>query len=160
ADLLGGDRIGIHAHDDTGNAVANSLAAVRAGARQIQGTLNALGERCGNANLVTLIPTLALKLGYETGVTEEAMRELTALSRQVDERLNRPPNPRAPYVGAAAFAHKGGLHVSAVAKDARSYEHIEPSRVGNERHIVVSDQAGRATLMLRLAELGSPLNAE
>jgi len=160
ADLVGGDRIGIHAHDDTGNAAANSLAAVRAGARMIQGTLNGLGERCGNANLISLIPTLSLKLGYETGVTAEAMAELTALSRQVDDRLNRLPDPRAPYVGAAAFAHKGGLHVSAVAKDARSYEHVEPSLVGNERHIVVSDQAGRATLMMRLAELDLKLAAD
>ncbi|GGF07019.1 citramalate synthase [Aliidongia dinghuensis] len=160
ADLLGGDRIGIHAHDDTGNAVANSLAAVHAGARMVQGTLNGLGERCGNANLISLIPTLTLKLGYETGVTAEAMAELTQLSRQVDDRLNRLPDPRAPYVGAAAFAHKGGLHVSAVAKDARSYEHVAPELVGNERHIVVSDQAGRATLMLRLAELHLPLAAD
>jgi len=160
ADLLGGDRIGIHAHDDTGNACANSLAAVRVGARMIQGTLNGLGERCGNANLISLIPTLALKLGYETGVTAEALGDLTALSRQVDDRLNRAPDPRAPYVGAAAFAHKGGLHVSAIAKDARSYEHIEPSLVGNERHIVVSDQAGRATLMMRLAELDLRLAAD
>jgi 2-isopropylmalate synthase len=157
ADLLGGDRIGIHAHDDTGNAVANSLAAVRSGARMIQGTLNGLGERCGNADLVSLIPTLALKLGYETGVTATALAELTQLSRQVDDRLNRLPDQRAPYVGAAAFAHKGGLHVSAVAKDARCYEHVEPHLVGNERHIVVSDQAGRATLMMRLAELDLPL---
>jgi 2-isopropylmalate synthase len=154
ADVLGGDRLGIHTHDDTGNAVANSLAAVRAGARQIQGTLNGLGERCGNANLITLIPTLMLKLGYQLGVTEAGLARLTSVSRLLDERLNRASNPRAPYVGDHAFAHKGGLHASAVAKDARSYEHLEPEKVGNRRHIIVSDQAGRANMLIRLGELG------
>ena len=153
-DTLGGDRIGIHCHDDTGCGVANSLAAVRAGARQIQGTLNGLGERCGNANLVTLIPTLVEKLGYELGVNGDGLARLTSVSRLLDERLNRAPNARAPYVGEHAFAHKGGLHVSAVAKDARSYEHIAPETVGNRRHIIVSDQAGRANLLARLNELG------
>ncbi len=154
AAVIPGDRLGIHCHDDTGNAVANSLAAVRAGARQIQGTLNGLGERCGNANLITLIPTLLLKMGYELGVTEAALAKLTRTSRLLDERLGRPANTRAPYVGDSAFAHKGGLHVSAVAKDARSYEHIDPAAVGNVRHIVVSDQAGRANILARLGELG------
>ena len=147
------DKIAIHCHNDTGNAVANSLAAVRAGARQIQGTVNGLGERCGNANLVTLIPTLALKLGYRTGVDEAGMKRLTHISRFLDERLNRPPDRHAPYVGEAAFAHKGGLHVSAVEKDPRSYEHIDPALVGNRRHVVVSDQAGKANLLARLREL-------
>ena len=154
AEVIPGDRLGIHCHDDTGNAVANSLAAVRAGARQIQGTLNGLGERCGNANLITLIPTLMLKMGYELGVTEAALSRLTRTSRLLDERLGRPANARAPYVGDSAFAHKGGLHVSAVAKDSRSYEHIDPAAVGNVRHIVVSDQAGRANILARLVELG------
>ena len=154
ARIVPGEQLGIHCHDDTGNAVANSLAAVRAGARQIQGTLNGLGERCGNANLVTLIPSLMLKLGYELGVTEAKLRHLTQLSRLVDERLNRPPNPRSPYVGEHAFAHKGGLHVSAMAKDTRSYEHIHPAAVGNVRHILVSDQAGRSNILARLGEFG------
>ncbi len=154
ADQIGGDRVAIHCHDDTGNGVANSLAAVRAGARQIQGTLNGLGERCGNANLVSLIPTLLLKLGYSLGLDEAGLGQLTRVSRLLDERLNRAPNARAPYVGEHAFAHKGGLHASAVAKDARSYEHIPPAAVGNRRHIIVSDQAGRANMLARLAELG------
>lgn len=148
------ERLGIHTHDDTGNAVANSLAAVRAGARQVQGTLNGLGERCGNANLVTLIPTLALKLGYETGVTDEGLSRLTPLSRTFDEQLNRTPNRHAPYVGASAFAHKAGLHASAVAKDPRYYEHLDPALVGNGRDILLSDQAGRANLLRRFAEMG------
>ncbi len=148
------ERLGIHCHDDTGNAVANSLAAVRAGARQVQGTLNGLGERCGNANLVTLIPNLVLKLGYRTGVDEAGLKRLTHVSRVLDEHLNRAPNRHAPYVGESAFAHKGGLHVSAVEKDPRSYEHIDPATVGNHRHVVVSDQAGRANLLARLREIG------
>jgi 2-isopropylmalate synthase len=149
-----GDRLGIHCHDDTGNAVANSLIAVRAGVRQIQGTLNGLGERCGNANLVSIIPTLNLKLGYETGISAEDLLYLTRLSRLVDERLNRAPNRGAPYVGQSAFAHKGGLHASAVEKDPRSYEHIEPDLVGNRRHIVVSDQSGRSNILARFREIG------
>jgi 2-isopropylmalate synthase len=149
-----GERLGIHAHDDTGNAVANSLAAVRAGVRQIQGTLNGLGERCGNADLVTLLPTLVLKLGYATGVSAEALQGLTQLSRTFDEALNRTPNRHRPYVGAAAFAHKAGLHASAVLRDPSYYEHIDPELVGNRRDILVSDQAGRANLLARLREMG------
>ncbi len=154
AAIIPGDRLGIHCHNDTENAVANSLAAVRAGARQVQGTLNGLGERCGNANLVSLIPTLMLKMGYETGVGAAGLKKLTHLSRLLDERLNRAPNRHAAYVGEAAFAHKGGLHVSAVAKDPRSYEHIDPAAIGNRRHVVVSDQAGRSNLLARLREIG------
>ncbi len=154
AEAIPGGRLGIHCHNDTGNAVANSLAAVRAGARQIQGTLNGLGERCGNADLVTLIPTLMLKLGFELGVTTDGLKQLTHLSHLADERLNRLPDPKAPYVGSRAFAHKGGLHVSAIAKDTRSYEHVAPEAIGNVRHILVSDQAGRANILARLAELG------
>ena len=132
-----GDRLGIHAHNDTENAVANSLAAVRAGARQVQGTLNGLGERCGNANLVSLIPTLKLKADlaerFETGVTADALRQLTHISRAFDELLNRAPNRHAPYVGASAFATKAGIHASALAKDPRTYEHVTPDSVGNQR---------------------------
>jgi 2-isopropylmalate synthase len=153
-EAIPGERLGIHCHNDTENAVANSLAAVRAGARQVQGTLNGLGERCGNANLVSLIPSLVLKMGFATGVTPEGMRSLTHVSRLLDERLNRPPNRHAAYVGEAAFTHKAGLHVSAVEKDPRCYEHIDPAAVGNRRHIVVSDQAGRANLVARLREIG------
>ena len=150
------DHLGIHAHDDTGQAVANSLAAVKAGARQIQGTLNGLGERCGNANLISIAPTLMLKLGYRTGID---LQRLTHVSRFLDERLNRPPNRNAAYVGESAFAHKGGLHVSAVEKDPRSYEHIDPAAVGNRRHIVVSDQAGRSNLLARLREINIAIDA-
>ena len=148
------DQLGIHAHNDTGNAVANTLAALRAGARQAQGTLNGLGERCGNADLIALIPTLMLKMGYETGVSEAGLRHLTGLSRAVDERLNRIPDRHAAYVGACAFTHKAGLHASAVAKDPSSYEHVPPELVGNRRHVAVSDQAGRANLLTRLGEIG------
>ncbi len=153
-----GTHLGIHAHNDTENAVANSLAAVRAGARQVQGTLNGLGERCGNANLISVIPSLILKMGYETGIADDALPRLTGVSRLLDDRLNRPPNRHAAYVGEAAFAHKGGLHVSAVAKDPRTYEHIEPGLVGNMRHIVVSDQAGRSNVLARLEEIGIDLS--
>ncbi len=149
-----GEKLGIHAHNDTGNAVANTLAAVRAGARQAQGTLNGLGERCGNADLVTLLPTLMLKLGYETGVAPEGLARLTQLSRAFDERLNRPSNRHAPYVGASAFAHKAGLHVSAVEKDPSFYEHVPPETVGNARQILVSDQSGRANILARIRETG------
>lgn len=147
-------KLGIHAHDDTDNAVANSLAAVRAGARMIQGTLNGLGERCGNANLISLIPTLTMKMGYRCGVEAEQMGELVKVSRMLDERLNRASQRNAAYVGESAFAHKGGLHVSAIAKDPSSYEHIDPALVGNARTVVMSDQAGRANVLERLARLG------
>ncbi len=153
-----GDRLGIHCHDDTGNAVAGSLAAVDAGARQIQGTLNGLGERCGNANLTTLIPTLLLKEPYasrfETGVTREALTGLTRVSRMLDDILNRVPLRSAPYVGASAFAHKAGLHASAILKDPTTYEHIEPGAVGNQRIIPMSNQAGQSNLRARLAAAG------
>ena len=153
-----GERLGIHCHDDTGNAVANSLAAVEAGARQIQGTLNGLGERCGNANLTTLIPTLLLKEPYasrfETGVTPEALAGLLKTSRMLDDILNRVPLRSAPYVGASAFAHKAGLHASAILKDPTTYEHIDPALVGNERVIPMSNQAGLSNLRARLAAAG------
>jgi 2-isopropylmalate synthase len=150
--------LGIHAHNDTEQAVAVSLAALNAGARQIQGTLNGLGERCGNANLCAILPTLMLKPSYaakfETGVAPEALKKLTSISRLLDEILNRAPHRHSAYVGPSAFAHKGGLHVSAVQKDPRTYEHVVPETVGNQRHILVSDQAGRSNIMARLALLG------
>ena len=158
--MIPGSHIGIHCHNDTDNAAANSLAAIRTGARQIQGSLNGLGERCGNANLVSLIPTVVLKMGFETSITAEDLRRLTHLSRLVDERLNRAPARNAPYVGESAFAHKGGLHVSAVEKDPRSYEHLDPALVGNRRHVVVSDQAGRASILARFREIGLEVDAD
>jgi len=153
-----GDRLGIHCHDDTGNAVANSLAAVLAGARQVQGTLNGLGERCGNANLTTLIPTLMLKAPFrdtlDTGVSDAALAGLVKTSRMLDDILNRVPLRSAPYVGASAFAHKAGLHASAIVKDPTTYEHIDPALVGNERLIPMSNQAGQSNLRARLAAAG------
>jgi len=158
AAALPGEKLGIHAHNDTGNAVANSLAAIRSGVRQVQGTLNGLGERCGNANLVTLIPTLALKDEYaerfETGVSSDALRQLTTISRAFDELLNRSPNRHAPYVGASAFATKAGIHASALAKDPRTYEHVPPESVGNQRAVLVSNQAGRSNLLSELKRVG------
>ena len=153
-----GERLGIHCHDDTGNAVANSLAAVDAGARQVQGTLNGLGERCGNANLTTLIPTLLLKEPYasrfETGVTAQGLASMTRVSRMLDDILNRVPPRAAPYVGASAFAHKAGLHASAILKDPTTYEHVPPEVVGNARVIPMSNQAGQSNLRERLRAAG------
>ncbi|MGS1096033.1 citramalate synthase [Aquamicrobium terrae] len=153
-----GSHLGIHAHDDTGQAVANSLAAVEAGARQIQGTLNGIGERCGNANLVTLIPTLALKKTYadrfETGIAPERLATIAHLSRGFDELLNRAPNAQAPYVGASAFATKAGIHASALAKEPSTYEHVEPESVGNRRKVMVSDQGGKANFLVELKRRG------
>ncbi|MEM7240141.1 MAG: citramalate synthase [Pseudomonadota bacterium] len=153
-----GANVGIHTHNDTDTAEAGSLAAVEAGARQIQGTLNGLGERCGNANLTSLIPTLLLKPLYsatfETGVAAEALPRLKSASLMLDEILNRVPNRHAPYVGAAAFAHKAGLHASAILKDPTTYEHIPPEAVGNERVIPMSNQAGKSNLLRRLSEAG------
>jgi 2-isopropylmalate synthase len=153
-----GDRLGIHAHDDTGHGVANALAAVRAGARQIQGTLNGLGERCGNTNLVSVIPTLQLKSDYaerfRTGIGRDQLASLTKVSHTLDELLNRAPNRQAPYVGASAFATKTGIHASAVQKDPRTYEHIVPESVGNRRHVLVSDQSGKSNVLAELERLG------
>src|SRR4051812_27774084 len=153
-----GDHVGIHAHNDTEQAVANSLAAVRAGARQIQGTLNGLGERCGNANLVSIIPTLKLKSEFadrfDIGVTDEALRKLTHVSRALYEVLNRSPNRYAPYVGENAFATKAGIHASAILKDPATYEHVAPDAIGNRRKVMVSDQAGRANVLAELDRIG------
>src|SRR3954467_8846865 len=149
-----GDHVGIHAHNDTEQAVANSLAAVRAGARQIQGTLNGLGERCGNANLCSLIPTLRLKHefsdAFEIAVTPEKMATLMTVSRTLDDMLNRAPNRHAAYVGESAFVTKTGIHASAVMKDPHTYEHVLPETVGNHRKVLVSDQAGRSNVMAEL----------
>ena len=153
-----GKNLGIHAHNDTGNAVANSLSAVLAGVRQVQGTINGLGERCGNANLMSLIPTFFLKKdfsdNFEISIKPHNLKNLTQCSRLLDEILNRKPNKHLPYVGAAAFSHKGGLHVSAVQKDPKTYEHIEPQEVGNSRNIVISDQAGKSNIISRLKTIG------
>ena len=158
AGVVPGERLGIHAHDDMGLGVANSLAAVRAGARQIQGTLNGLGERCGNANLTTLIPTLKLKPEFaerfEIAVSDEALASLSQLSRSFDELLNRPANRYAPYVGVNAFATKAGIHASAILKNPRTYEHVPPESVGNRRRLLVSDQGGKSNLLAELARVG------
>ena len=156
--IIPGKNLGIHAHNDTENAVANSLAAVQTGVRQIQGTINGLGERCGNANLMSLIPSLLLKSDFnkqfELNIKKENLKNLTQCSRLLDELLNRKPNKHLPYVGASAFSHKGGMHVSAVQKDPKTYEHINPEEVGNSRNIVVSDQAGQSNIMSRLKSMG------
>src|SRR5215831_12704451 len=153
-----GSHVGIHAHNDTEQAVGNSLAAVRAGARQIQGTLNGLGERCGNANLVSLIPTLRLKNefsdAFEIGVTADKMATLMKVSRTLDDMLNRAPNRHAPYVGESAFVTKTGIHASAVMKDPQTYEHVPPESVGNHRKVLVSDQAGRSNVIAELDRAG------
>ena len=153
-----GTHLGIHTHNDTENAVANTLAAVLAGARQIQGTLNGLGERCGNANLTTLIPILKLKepfaSQFETGVSDEALERLLATSRTLDDILNRVPAKQAAFVGASAFAHKAGLHASAILKNPTTYEHVDPAAVGNTRIVPMSNQAGQSNLRERLAKAG------
>ena len=156
--VIPGDHLGIHAHNDTEQAVANSLAAVRAGARQIQGTLNGLGERCGNANLVSIIPTLALKpefsQRFEIGVTDAQLKTLSHASHTLDEMLNRAPNRHAPYVGESAFATKAGIHASAIMKDPATYEHVLPETIGNRRKLLVSDQGGKSNLLAELDRIG------
>jgi 2-isopropylmalate synthase len=156
--VVPGSHIGIHTHNDTENAVANALAAVRAGARQIQGALNGLGERCGNANLVSIIPTLLLKSEFadrfEVAVTPERLRRLVHASRLLDEILNRAPNRQAPYVGESAFATKAGIHASAILKEPETYEHVPPETVGNRRRVLVSNQAGKSNILAELERLG------
>ncbi len=153
-----GSHLGIHAHNDTEHAVANSLAAVLAGARQIQGTLNGIGERCGNANLVSIIPTLLLKPEFAErfaiGVTPDKLAGLAKLSHGFDEILNRVPHRHAPYVGDSAFATKAGIHASALHKNPRTYEHVDPGAVGNRRKVLVSDQAGKSNVLAELERLG------
>ena len=162
AKIIPGKNLGIHAHNDTENAVANSLIAVLAGVRQVQGTINGLGERCGNANLMSIIPSLILKESfykkYEIGISKDKMKTLTDCSRLLDEILNRKSNRHSAYVGASAFAHKGGLHVSAVTTDPKTYEHVNPNLIGNYRNIVVSDQSGKSNIMSRLEKYGIKIN--
>lgn len=153
-----GTHLGIHAHNDTGQAVANSLVAVDAGVCQIQGTLNGIGERCGNADLISIIPTLLLKPMFaqriETGISKDALKGIQRLSRAFDELLNRSPNAQAPYVGASAFATKAGIHASALAKEPATYEHVEPDSVGNKRKVMVSDQGGKSNFLAELSRRG------
>jgi 2-isopropylmalate synthase len=162
--VIPGDHVGIHAHNDTEQAVANSFAAVRAGARQIQGTLNGLGERCGNANLVSIIPTLKLKNEFsekfDISVSHDQLRKLAHCSRELDERLNRASNRNAPYVGESAFATKAGIHASAIVKDPATYEHVAPEAVGNRRKLLVSDQAGRSNVLAELDRIGLKINKD
>jgi 2-isopropylmalate synthase len=153
-----GDHVGIHAHNDTEQAVANSFAAVRAGARQIQGTLNGIGERCGNANLISVIPTLKLKPEFadkfEIGVPDDKLKQLVQVSRKLDDMLNRAPNRHAPYVGDSAFTTKAGIHASAILKDPATYEHVAPGSIGNRRKVLVSEQAGRSNVLAELERVG------
>jgi 2-isopropylmalate synthase len=157
-DYFGRDVIvGVHLHDDTGCGVANALAGVRGGARHVQGTINGLGERTGNCNLSTIIPNLTLKMGVAT-LPAGRMELITAVSHHIAELVNRPLNNQAPYVGSSAFAHKAGLHVSAIAKAKDAYEHIDPEQVGNGTRFVVSELAGRSTIKIKADELGLPLD--
>ncbi len=149
--------VGVHMHNDSELAVANSLAGVRVGATHVQGTVNGYGERCGNANLVSILPNLVLKLGLEQPQDLSGLREL---SRYVDERANLQPNLRAAFVGDTAFAHKGGIHVSAVNKDPKTYEHIDPSSVGNQRRVLLSDLSGRANLLAKAGEFGEVVHTK
>ncbi len=148
--------VGIHTHDDSGCGVANSLEAVEAGARLVQGTMNGYGERCGNANLVSILPALQLKLGFEC-VGEEQLARLTETAHLVDEICNVTPNPNQPYVGRNAFAHKGGMHVAGVVQDARTFEHVEPAAVGNHRDLLISELSGKGTVSARAEQSGVEL---
>jgi 2-isopropylmalate synthase len=162
--IIPGKNLGIHAHNDTENAVANSLVAIQAGVRQVQGTINGLGERCGNANLMSIIPTLSLKKSfsdkYDLNINKNKLSYLTECSRLLDEILNKKPNKSLPYVGASAFSHKGGLHVSAVQKDPKTYEHVDPKLIGNHRNIIVSNQAGRSNILSRLEKYGIKIDSK
>ncbi|ALS28957.1 citramalate synthase [Paenibacillus sp. 32O-W] len=150
--------IGIHTHNDCELAVANSLAAVQAGARQVQGTINGYGERCGNANLCSIIPTLQLKMNYSC-ISAEQLQQLTSTARYVSEIANVAMPVGQPYVGNAAFAHKGGIHVSAILKDSKTYEHIKPELVGNKQRILVSELAGQSNIISKAQELGLDITA-
>ncbi|NJM67159.1 MAG: citramalate synthase [Acaryochloris sp. RU_4_1] len=152
-------RIGIHTHNDAGTAVANALVAVQAGAQMVQGTINGYGERCGNANLCTLIPNLQLKLGYRC-VAPEQLTELTPSSRLISELVNLAPDDHAPFVGLSAFAHKGGIHVSAVQRDPQTYEHVKPHIVGNRRRIVISEQSGLSNVLEKASHCGITLDKQ
>jgi 2-isopropylmalate synthase len=154
---LPGVAVGIHTHDDGGCGVANALVAVEAGARLVQGTMNGYGERCGNADLVTILPALQLKLGYDC-LPPERLRHLTETAHLVDEIANLTPDPNQPYVGRNAFAHKGGMHVAGVQRDARTFEHVDPAEVGNDRRVLVSELSGRSTVVSRAEERGVDLD--
>ena len=156
--IIPGDKLGIHAHNDTDNAIANSLAAIDAGVRQVQGTINGLGERCGNTNLISLIPTLVLKTEYQTNIDKDKLKSLTKLSKLVDDLLNIPSRKQSAYVGDYAFSHKGGLHAAAVEKNPRTYEHINPELVGNERNVIISNQAGKSNLLNQLKKMSIELS--
>ncbi len=159
AELGDGVEVGIHTHDDAGCAVANSLAAVEAGARLVQGTVNGYGERCGNANLATILPALQLKMGFDV-VTAEQLTALTPTSHYLDELCNMTPNPDQPYVGRNAFAHKAGMHAAGVEADARTFEHLDPALLGNEREILASELSGKATIRNQAAQAGLELDDE
>ena len=149
--------LGIHAHNDGGVAVANSLMAVKAGAENVQGTINGYGERCGNANLSTIIPSLKLKYGYDI-ISDEQLKRITETSRYISEAANVTPPTHAPYVGDSAFAHKGGIHVSAILRNAKTYEHIKPELVGNQQRVLVSELSGKSNLLYKAKELGIELD--
>ncbi|MCL2140411.1 MAG: citramalate synthase [Dehalococcoidia bacterium] len=151
-------KLGIHAHNDAELAVANTLAAVSEGVEQVQGTINGFGERCGNANLCSIIPALKLKMGYEL-ISEQQLEKLTEVSRFVSETANLPPEAFAPYVGLSAFSHKAGLHVSGMARWKNAYQHIDPLLVGNTKRVLISEQSGRANIMQRAQEIGVELSS-
>jgi len=151
--------LGIHTHNDSGVAVANSIIAVKEGITQVQGTINGYGERCGNANLCTIIPILQLKMGYQV-LPEEKLAQLTDLANWVSEVANLPPDPTAPFVGRSAFAHKGGVHVNAVLKNPKSYEHIDPSKVGNKRRFLISELSGTSTIVSKVKELNIDIDRD
>lgn len=151
--------LGIHPHNDSGTAVANSLAGVLEGVTMVQGTINGYGERCGNANISTLIPNLQLKMGYKC-LEDSQLAQLTRVSRLVSEIVNLAPDDHAPYVGRSAFAHKGGIHVSAVERNPLTYEHIEPDMIGNERRVLISDQSGLSNVLVKARSFGIELNKE
>jgi len=152
-------QLGIHTHNDSETAVANALASVMEGVRMVQGTINGYGERCGNANLCSLIPNLQLKLGYRC-IEDEQLMKLTAASRLISEVVNLAPDDHAPFVGRSAFAHKGGIHVSAVERNPLTYEHLEPEKVGNQRRIVISDQSGLSNVLAKARSFGHELNKQ
>ncbi|NEP12293.1 MAG: citramalate synthase [Symploca sp. SIO2C1] len=152
-------QLGIHTHNDSDTAVANALAGVHEGVRMVQGTINGYGERCGNANLCSLIPNLQLKLGYSC-IEDEQLARLAQVSRLTSEVVNLAPDDHAPFVGRSAFAHKGGIHVSAVARNPLTYEHIQPEQVGNQRRIVISDQSGLSNVLAKARSFGHELNKQ
>ncbi len=149
-----GENLGIHCHNDTGNAVANTLMAVQAGVQHVQGTINGIGERCGNADLITIIPNLILKMGYRTAIKAENLKNLTSVSRYLYEMQNRTPRLHQPFVGLSAFAHKGGLHASAILKNPSLYEHVNPEDIGNRRKILISSQSGKSNIIYLLKNIG------